>query len=389
MTEQNLLFSLFLIFAGATVLSTIALITRQSLLVAYIFLGVILGPYGLKLVGDSTLVKGVGDVGIIFLLFLLGLHLPPQKLWQMLKKVSLVGFISSFVFALVGFLAGKFFGFSNLSALIIGASMMFSSTIIGIKLLPTTVLHHQHTGEIMISILLLQDLLAIAVLLGMNAVTATGNLAEDIVIATFGFPLILAFALLFQRYVMIWLFSKFNRIKEYIFLAAIAWCLSLSTLAHYIGLSHEIGAFIAGVSLASSPISFYIAESLKPVRDFFLVMFFFSVGASFNLNYLPGVILPSIILLMLFFVIKPLTFRFLLHWVKESQQVAWEVGARLGQISEFSLIIAYVALQNRLIGLEAASLIEATTILSFIVSSYWVVLRYPTPVALSDRLRRD
>lgn len=389
MNEQNLLFSLFLIFAGATVLSTLALLTRQSLLVAYMFLGLILGPFGLKWVGDSALVKGVGDVGIIFLLFLLGLHLPPQKLWQMLKKVSWVGFVSSFIFAFVGFSVAKLFGYGDVEAMIIGSAMMFSSTIIGIKLLPTTILHHQHTGEVMISILLLQDLLAIVVLLCMHAVTATGNLFEDISIAAIGFPLVLAFAFFFQRYVLMRLFSKFNRIKEYMFLVAIAWCLSLSQLALYVGLSNEIGAFIAGVSIASSPISFYIAESLKPVRDFFLVMFFFSVGASFDLAYLPTVIVPSLILLILLFLIKPLTYRFLLHQVKESKQVGWEVGARLGQISEFSLIIAYVALQTRLIGVEAASLIEATTILSFIVSSYWVVLRYPTPVAMSDRLRRD
>ncbi len=389
MNEQNLLFSLFLIFAGATVLSTFALLTRQSLLVAYMFLGLILGPFGFKLFGDSALVKGVGDVGIIFLLFLLGLHLPPQKLWQMLKKVSWVGFVSSVVFAFVGFTVAKLFGYPDGQSILIGAAMMFSSTIIGIKLLPTTILHHQHTGEVMISILLLQDLLAIVVLLCMHAMTATGNLFEDISIAAIGFPLVLAFAFFFQRYVLMRLFAKFNRIKEYMFLVSIAWCLSLSQLALYLGLSSEIGAFIAGVSIASSPISFYIAESLKPVRDFFLVMFFFSVGASFNLEYLPSVIVPSIILLVLLFIIKPATYRFLLHQVKETKQVAWEVGARLGQISEFSLIIAYVALKTRLISPEAAALIEATTILSFIVSSYWVVLRYPTPVAMSDRLRRD
>lgn len=389
MNEQNLLFSLFLIFAGATVLSTLALLTRQSLLVAYMFLGLILGPFGFKLIKDSVLVKGVGDIGIIFLLFLLGLHLPPQKLWQMLKKVSWVGCVSSLVFALVGFSVAKLFGYRDVPALIIGSAMMFSSTIIGIKLLPTTILHHQHTGEVMISILLLQDLLAILVLLCMHAVTATGNLAEDIIFAGIGFPLVLAFAFFFQRYILMSLFSKFNRIKEYMFLVSIAWCLSISQLAMYIGLSNEIGAFIAGVSLASSPISFYIAESLKPVRDFFLVMFFFSVGASFNLEYLPTVIIPALILLITLFIIKPITFRFLLSQVQETKAVAWEVGARLGQISEFSLIIAYVALQSRLIGVEAASLIEATTILSFIVSSYWVVLRYPTPVAMSDRLRRD
>lgn len=363
--------------------------TRQSMLVAYMILGILLGPWALRLVGDSQMVQRIGDIGIIFLLFLLGLHLPPQKLLVMLKKVSLLALISSVVFAAVGYLGALAFGYTQIECLVIGAAMMFSSTIIGIKLLPTTILHHQHTGEVMISILLLQDLIAIAVLLIMHASTVGGSVVHDVMLVVVGFPAILIFAYLFERVVLMWLFSKFNRIKEYMFLVAIAWCLALAQLASYLGLSNEIGAFIAGVTLASSPISIYIAESLKPVRDFFLVLFFFSVGANFNLTYFSVVIIPAVIITAVLLVLKPVVYRILLHRVNESKYVSWEVGFRLGQISEFSLIIAYVALGSKLIGGAAANLIQAATILSFIVSSYLVVLRYPTPMAMSDRLRRD
>lgn len=324
MLEHDLIYSIFLIFAGAAVLSTFALMTRQSMLVAYMLLGVILGPWCFKLIGDSEIVKRVGDVGIIFLLFLLGLHLPPQKLIHMLKKVSMVGLISSIIFAAIGMLIGWAFGYNLSECVVIGAAMMFSSTIIGIKLLPTTILHHQHTGEVMISVLLLQDLLAIVVLLIMHAATAGGVLLNDILLVVIGFPAILIFAYLFERFVLLRLFSKFNRIKEYMFLVAIAWCLSLAQLASYLGLSDEIGAFIAGVSLASSPISIYIAESLKPVRDFFLVMFFFSVGAGFNLHYFRFVIVPAVILMVLLTLIKPATYKYLLGRVHEAKQVSSE-----------------------------------------------------------------
>lgn len=389
MLEHDLIYSIFLIFAGAAVLSTLALLSRQSMLVAYMVLGVILGPSCLKLVGDSAVVRGIGDVGIIFLLFLLGLHLPPQKLVHMLRKVSILGLVSSLVFALTGFVVGVVFHFSITDSVVIGAAMMFSSTIIGIKLLPTTILHHQHTGELMISVLLLQDLIAILVLLVMHAVTAGGVMTNDLLLVVIGFPSILLFAYLFERFVLLKLFAKFNRIKEYMFLVSIAWCLSLAQLAAVLGLSGEIGAFIAGVSLASSPISIYIAESMKPVRDFFLVMFFFSVGASFELSYFSSVIVPALILMALLFFIKPASYTLLLMRVKETKQVATEVGWRLGQISEFSLIIAYVGLETKLITPAAAYLIQAATILSFVVSSYIVVMRYPTPVSLDDRLRRD
>ncbi len=387
--DSGLITALFLIFFGAAALSTLALLTRQSMLVAYMVLGVLLGPWSLRLINDANMVRNVGAIGIIFLLFLLGLHLPIQKLWQMLKKVSLVGVISSIVFALLGFAVAQVFVFAVGESCLIGAAMMFSSTIIGIKLLPTTVLHHQHTGEVMISVLLFQDIIAIAVLLIMKAATGGSGLGKEILIIVFGFPMLILFAYLLERYVLNYLFKKFSRIKEYLFLIAIGWCLLIAELATILKLSDEIGAFIAGVTLAASPISVYIAESLKPVRDFFLVMFFFSVGASFNLNYLGSIYIPALILVVLMVVLKPLVYRFLLGKVNETPQVSWEVGVRLGQISEFSLIIATVGFNTNLISDKATYLIQAATILSFVVSSYWVVMKYPTPVSLSDKLRRD
>lgn len=389
MPENMLIFSIFLIFGGAAVLSTIALYTRQSMMVAYILLGMLLGPYGLAFMKDSTLVNNVGDVGIIFLLFLLGLHLPPQKLMHMLKQVSWIGISSSILFLLIGYGVGWSFGFSAIQCWVIGASIMFSSTIIGIKLLPTTVLHHRHTGELMISVLLFQDLLAIAVLLILHGAGGHGVGFREISLIFIGMLGVIGVAYLFERFVLLRLYSKFDRIREYIFMLALAWCLGMAQLAGYFGLSYEIGAFIAGVMLASSPISLYIAESLKPLRDFFLVLFFFSVGAGFNFAYLSQIIIPAAILAALIVIIKPVVYRYLLNAVSESTQVSWEVGFRLGQASEFSLIIAFVALESGLIGEKVTYLIQATTILTFVVSCYFVVMRYPTPVALTDRLRRD
>src|SRR3990167_8883617 len=161
---------IFLIFVGTALLSTMALYTRQSLLVAYIVLGAVLGPWGLKLVANPDEIQQAGDVGIIFLLFLLGLHLQPQNLLHSLRKMSFITLWSALIFFLIGFLPSYFFGYSFNESLVIGITAMFSSTIIGIKLLPTTTLHYQHTGELMISILLLQDLIAIIVLLLMHGI---------------------------------------------------------------------------------------------------------------------------------------------------------------------------------------------------------------------------
>jgi Kef-type K+ transport system membrane component KefB len=389
MHEGDVFFTIFLIFAGAAVFSTVVLYTKQSLLVAYIFLGAAFGPWGLGWVSDLGVVTSVGDVGIIFLLFLLGLHLQPQNLLHMLKEVTWVAMISSLFFAVIAFYVGRWFGLSVNESMVLGASMMFSSTIIGLKLLPTTILHHQHTGEVMISVLLMQDLIAIVVLILING-GQDGNFSwHDLVMVCVALPALMLFAYLVERYILMALLAKFDRTQEYVFLLSIAWCLSLSVIAEKLGLSQDIGAFVAGVALAASPISLFIAESLKPLRDFFLVMFFFAVGATFNFGYLAQIIIPACILSGLILIIKPLCFYFLLSKSGEKKSVAKEVGIRLGQASEFSLLVGAIALSSKVISNGTANLIQATTILTFVVSSYLVVLKYPTPMSLSDKMRKD
>ncbi len=387
--DHSLFQSFFLIFTGAAVFASIALYTRQPLLVVYILLGALVGPYGFELITDVTLVAELSTVGIIFLLFLLGLDMQPKALLSILSKATSIGVVSSAVFALSGYAIAWVFGFSHMECLVIGMAMMFSSTIIGIKLLPTTVLHHKHSGELMVGLLLFQDFLAIICLMVLLS-SASG--AVDIV--QFGqtliaLPLVALFAFGFVRLVLLKLIHKFDRFHEYIFLLAIGWCLGLAELSELLGLSAEIGAFLAGISLATSPIAQYIAVSLKPLRDFFLILFFFSIGARFNLDMLGAVLFPTLLLAAIMLSLKPATFRFLLRRHSENNKLAWDIGFRLGQISEFSLLIAFVAIENMLISEKASTLIQATAIITFLVSSYIVIFNYPNPIAVSDKLRRD
>jgi Kef-type K+ transport system membrane component KefB len=253
------------------------------------------------------------------------------------------------------------------------------------------VLHHKHTGEVIVSILLLQDIIAIAMLLLLHsrADTSQAN-SNELLKLVIALPVLIIFTLAFSKYVLSYLFRKFDKILEYVFLVAIGWCLGISELAARVGLSHEIGAFIAGVSIATGPISLFIAESLKPLRDFFLIIFFFAIGASFQLDILSQVILPAIILAGVMMLIKPMTFRILLNkFGGEDEKVANEIGFRIGQLSEFSILLGALALNVNVIGEKAASLIHVSTIITFVLSSYLVVLRFPTPIAISDRLRRD
>ena len=387
--DNSIEYSIFLIFTGAAIFATLALFARQAIIVGYILLGILLGPWGLSLVTDAELIKEISNIGIIFLLYLLGLDLLPQQLLKMLGEALQITLLSSAFFCFVGGMTGYLFGFSVIESILIGAVMMFSSTIIGLKLLPTTTLHHRHTGQIIISVLLIQDLLAIIILLLLQGYEKGVSLFSDIMLQLFSLPLLIIIAYGLERFVLIKLIQKYDQIHEYIFLLAIAWCLGIAEIAAATGLSHEIGAFIAGVTLASSPIAMFITERLKPLRDFFLIIFFFSLGAGFNLAALQDILWPAVSLACIVVIIKPVIFTFLLGYAGEQKSISREVGVRLGQVSEFSLLIAFLAFESGLIGVNASNLIQLTTLLTFIISSYMIVLYYPTPIAVSDKLRRD
>jgi Kef-type K+ transport system membrane component KefB len=307
----------------------------------------------------------------------------------MLREATLVTLLSSLAFAASGYLIAFVFGFTSVECFFIGAAMMFSSTIIGLKLLPTTALHHRHVGEVIISVLLLQDIIAILILLLLEGLRHEALALSEAALLIASLPALAIFAFLFERYVLVRIIQRFDTIQEYVFLVAVGWCLGVAQLGHTMGLSYEMGAFIAGVALATSPIATFIAESLKPLRDFFLIMFFFSLGAGFDLSVISSVAAPAAVLAFAMLALKPLVFKALLVWEGEDARLGREIGVRLGQVSEFSLLIALLAVSGGVIGAKASYLIQAATLLTFICSSYLIMFRYPTPIAVSESLRRD
>ncbi len=389
MTDHSIIFLIFLIFSGAAVFATAALYARQALTVAYIGVGILFGPSVLGWVPDPALIADIANIGIIFLLFLLGLNLELKELHKLFSEAVMVTGLSSAFFAAIGYWIAWLGGFDTADSVLIAVAMMFSSTIIGLKLLPTSALHHQHMGEVIVSILLLQDMLAITALLLLEGLAKGGNPVTEVALLALLLPTLFGVAYYLSRYTLLKLISKFDQIKEYIFLLAIGWCMGIAELAQFLGLSHEIGAFVAGVTLAANPIARYIAESLKPLRDFFLVMFFFALGAGFDLVLFQQVWMPACALALAMMIAKPWTFKVLLKQEKEKEKLAGEIGVRLGQISEFALLIVIVATQIELMSERAANVVQAATILTFIASSYWIVQRYPTPIASDPKLRRD
>ncbi|MGC6404236.1 MAG: cation:proton antiporter [Candidatus Comchoanobacterales bacterium] len=369
--------------------ASLALFSRQSLLISYIIIGFLFGPFCGRIVtsvglqNDLDLIAQMANLGLKFLLFLLALHLDPHSLIHSLKKTSLVTMVSSLVFALMGAGFAWSFGFSGYDILVISLVAMFSSTILCLKLMPTQMLHHRPIGEMMISILLFQDILAILAIMVVD-VTSKGNInLYDMLFPVVALPVMVWFSFAFERFVILPMMIRFERSREYLFVLSIGWCFFMVVLAEQLGIEPDIGAFLAGVSIASSSrISHYLAESLRPLRDFFLVVFFWHVGATYNLWQLDSTMIFNIIIFSAaIYVIKPLVFRVLCGISGEERQTSWELGFRLGQGSEFSLLL--LALANG-VSQNAQFLIKGSVIISFVLSSYHVAKFYRTPDAIKQ-----
>jgi Kef-type K+ transport system membrane component KefB len=385
---DNIILELALIFAGASILATIFLYLKQPIILAYIFLGMLAGPWGIGLFEDPSHIEHISHLGIILLMFLIGLNLHPQKLSALLKRSTPVTLATCLVFSLPAMLIARLFHFSWSESLIVGLSLMFSSTVVCVKLVPTSSLHHKHIGEIIISILLLQDIIAVGLILFLQDGTETNIYIRGLflVVKTLLFSVC---TYLLVRYVILALFRRFDKIQDYIFVMSIGWCLLCAKAASYLGLSYEIGAFVGGIMLATSPISLFISEGLKPIREFFLILFFFSIGAQFDFLVTKQVVVPGLILAGIILVMKPPVFIVAFRLAGESAGLAKELGIRLGQASEFSLLVAYAAFTAGKIEARTSYLIQLATISTFIISTYFVVYKYPTPISVSTSKRQD
>lgn len=388
MNLDSIIFELSAIVVGAAVLGTLFLYAKQPIIIAYVAIGFAMGPHGFALIRNTDHIEEISHFGIILLLFLIGLNLQPLKFVKLFKKTSLLTFGTSLLFGGLSLVFALLLRYDMHSSLIFGAAMMFSSTVVSLKLIPTTTLHHKRTGEVMTSVLLLQDVLAILVILFITGEKSDHVLLTFAVLAgKFAFVSVLSFAGV--RYLMVPLLRKFDVVHEYTFIATLGWCLLWAETAHILGLSYEMGAFIAGLSIASCQVALVIAERLKPLREFFLILFFFAIGAELDLRIDPILLLAAVIFGTILVPLKACVFRFAFRKIGESTELSRELAVRLAQSSEFSLLVVFAALSVGALPKERAMVIQVATIVTLIISTYWVVLRYPTPISGRVALRQD
>ncbi|PSW20705.1 cation:proton antiporter [Photobacterium sanctipauli] len=383
-----LIFELCAIIISAAILGTLFLYACQPIILAYIAAGMLIGPHGLNIVTSAENITQIGNLGVILLLFLIGLNLQPKKLLSLFKESAIITLGTSAFFFLITLGFCLTIQLSLLDAAIVAAAMMFSSTVIGLKLIPTTTLHHKHMGEVITSILLVQDILAISVIIFFNM--GDGNaMLLSFVLMLGKFAMLCLLAFMGVRFLILPLFRRFDVIQEYSFVTTLAWCFFWAELSHQVGLSYESGAFIAGISIAVSQVSQAISVHLKPLREFFLILFFFAIGARMSLDQANLYALWGLIFGIILVVVKAWGFSTALKLAKEKPSMNRELSARLSQASEFSFLVAYAAMQANLLSPNAALFIQVTTMTTFIISTYWVVKRFPTPISTVKSLRQD
>lgn len=386
---DNYISNLVWVYGSAAILATIFLILKQPVIVGYIFAGILIGEPLLNLVNNDSVIEQSANLGIVLLLFINGVSLRLIELKKLTFKFLSTVLLSSLVLWTVLFLLFKSFSFTNVESAISAITLIFSSTILGLKLMPTSDLHQKRIGEIMITFLLIQDVIAILFLIAIMGSSSTKPMITIL-------PIILLKAILFfiALYVIVnkiimKLAMKFDTIQDYLLLLSLGWCFISAEIGEMIGLSYIIGALLGGITLSSLPFSQIMGEALKPIREFFLIIFLFAIGAKFKVNEISSTIFISMVISLVIVSLKQVVYSKLFNTAGESKESSEELGTRLSQGSEFAFVIASIAVTKNIISSEVSTMIQVTTILSFMISTYVVVGKYATPISTNSSTRRD
>ncbi|MCA9343820.1 MAG: cation:proton antiporter [Candidatus Nomurabacteria bacterium] len=360
---------------------------RQPLIIGYIITGLIVGPSLLGLVKSPESIETLGSFGVTLLLFIVGLGLNPKVIKEVGKVSLITGFCQVFFTSLMGFWIAGLLGFDKTSSVYIGASLAFSSTIIILKLLTDKKEQTKLFGKIAIGFLLVQDVVATIAL-----VIASASSQGDITFQTI-LPLIVKgfalFALVFlvSNFILKHLTHFLSRSRELLFLFTLAWGFGIASMFYKFGFSVEVGALLAGVSLATMPYAQDVGSRLRPLRDFFLIVFFIALGTRLNLNDVKAVLGQAIILSLIVMICNPLIVMTVMGILGYTKKTSFKAGIALTQVSEFSLILVLLGESNKQISQEVVSLIMVTAILTMAISSYMIIYSDKLYSLLEPRLR--
>lgn len=372
---NNIFLQLAIILTLSSALGLVVYKLKLPLLIAYLIAGLLLSLLSAFDVSKSLVLSFLPDIGIAFVLFLVGMELDLRELKSFGKQIIIAGIFQVIITATLGTFFAQSFGFGTLEAILLGAGLSFSSTLVVVKLLLDKKDLTSLYGKLSVGVLLLEDLLAVIILLVLSSSLSFGGLGSDVaplfvflvrVIALF------SMAALFNRFILPTVFKAVSDSGELLFLTALSWCFGFIAFSVLMGFSVMIGAFLSGVALASSPFHFHIQGRIKPMRDFFTALFFVYLGTkvsfSSNLSIYPLILIFSAYAVL----VKPMIFLLLFGIFGFRKHTMFQTAINLSQVSEFSLIILLVGFKMGLISQDALTVIALSSVVSITFSSLMI-----------------
>jgi Kef-type K+ transport system membrane component KefB len=369
--DHSLFTQLSLVVALVTVVSLIMRALRQPLIMGYILTGILVGPAALNLIHDKAAFQGFAEIGITLLLLIIGLGLNAAIIRSLGRVATVTAAAILILVGSLGFLASAALGFTTSEGVIVGVSLFFSSTIIILKVLTDRKEVTRLYGQIALGVILLDDFVATIAILVVAAIGTSGGLGgfEVATLVAKGLFIGGTLALLSLK-----VLPPFTRLiansQELLFLFTVAWGFGVASIFGAIGFSKEVGALFAGVSLAGLPYATEMGSRLKPLRDFFIIMFFINLGETFGFANMSQALVPALVLSSIVIIGKPLFVMSTLGFLGYTRLTSFKAGIHLSQISEFSIILVVFAASLGLVSPQVNAVITLVALITIGTSTY-------------------
>ena len=365
------------ILAMAALVGALGFLLRQPLIIAFLVTGVLAGPAGFGIISSHGQLELLAHIGIALLLFVVGLRLD-LNLIRTTGPVALATGIGQVVFtSLFGFLIAIGMGMSVIGALYVSVALTFSSTIIIVKLLSDKREIDALHGRIALGFLIVQDIVAIGAMIALTAIGGADSGQEEALarvagIVGKGIGMLVVIGLL-MRYVLPGLTRHLARSQELLMVFAVAWAVFLGAIGDSLGFSKEVGAFLGGVSLASTPYRDAIGARLVSLRDFLLLFFFIDLGSRLEWATVGGQVENALLFSVFVLVGNPLIVMAIMGYMGYRRRTGFLAGLTVAQISEFSLILAALGLGLGHIDMETMGLITLVGVVTICMSTYMII----------------
>ena len=369
-------FEILAILSSAVLIVWLFRRLKLPAILAYLVAGMLVGEHGLNVINDQVDYDHFAELGIVFLLFTLGLEFSLPRLMAMRHLVLAVGSLQVGISLFIFMIASMFFGLSFESAFVVGSILALSSTAIVIRQLSETGAMKRKSGQLSVAILLFQDVAVVPLLIiiPMLALDGDSSMTLALIIAIFKGVLVVTLLLFIGKWLLPKVFNIIARVRtdELFVLTTLLVTLLASALTQWFGLSMALGAFLAGMMLGESEYKHQLEADIRPYRDILLGLFFITVGMKLDVSLLLSSPLSLVALMVSFMLVKIMVIKVLATRAGESSKDAWASGLMLAQMGEFGFVLIALANQVQLLPTEVSSMLLGAGVISMAITPYMI-----------------